>query len=72
MNKEVQKITSVEKPPKPKDPRKVEAGKRLAAISKEAKERKRLEHEKAAAQLKSNEDGLNCSTMLISYRLELR
>ena len=33
------------------------------SISKEAKERKRLEREKAAAQLKSNEDGLNCSTI---------
>ena len=34
------KITTVEKTVKVKDPRKVEMGKRLAKISKEAKERK--------------------------------
>lgn len=39
------KITSVEKNEKVKDPRKVEAGKRLAAISKQAKERKAKERE---------------------------
>ena len=37
-NKEAPKITS----DKPKDPRRVEAGKRLAAISRQAKERKKM------------------------------
>ena len=37
------KITKTEKSEKIKDPRKVEAGKRLAAISREAKERKARE-----------------------------
>ena len=36
----VEKVTTVEKSVKVKDPRKVELGKRLAKISKEAKERK--------------------------------
>ena len=40
MNNEENKITTVEKTVKPKDPRKVELGKRLAKISREAKERK--------------------------------
>ena len=39
------KITSVEKNEKVKDPRRVEAGKRLAAISRQAKERKAKERE---------------------------
>ena len=38
---EENKITTVEKTEKVKDPRKVELGKRLAKISKEAKERKK-------------------------------
>ena len=37
------KITKAEKNEKIKDPRKVEAGKKLAAISREAKERKARE-----------------------------
>ena len=40
MSNEENKITTVEKTIKVKDPRRVEAGKRLAKISKEAKERK--------------------------------
>ena len=40
MSEEENKITTVEKTVKVKDPRKVELGKRLAKISKEAKERK--------------------------------
>ena len=50
MSNEVEKITTVEKfDLKIKDPRRVEAGKRLAKISQEAKERKkrqRMEEEK--------------------------
>ena len=40
MSKQSTKITTVEKAAKVKDPRKVESGKRLAKISREAKERK--------------------------------
>ena len=41
MSNEENKITTVEKTIKVKDPRRVEAGKRLARISREAKERKK-------------------------------
>ena len=47
---EENKITSTEKSVKIKDPRKVELGKRLAKISKEAKARKKLERESAKDQ----------------------
>ena len=40
-------ITTVSKEPKQKDPRRVEAGKKLAQISKEAKARKKQELENA-------------------------
>ena len=40
-------ITTVSKEPKQKDPRRVEAGKKLAQISKEAKARKKQERENA-------------------------
>ena len=40
-------ITTVSKEPKQKDPRRVEAGKKLALISKEAKARKKQERENA-------------------------
>ena len=46
---EAPKITSAIKTPREKNPGRVAAGKRLAAISKEAKERKKLEREKATA-----------------------
>ena len=42
---EVNKVTAVEKSEKTKDPRKVELGKKLAKISKEAKERKAKQRE---------------------------
>ena len=42
------KITKVEKSEKIQDPRRVEAGKRLAAISREPKERKARERRGAA------------------------
>ena len=45
MSNEENKITTVEKSAKVKDPRKVELGKRLAKISREAKERKARQRE---------------------------
>ena len=45
MTEEALKITSAIKTPREKNPGRVAAGKRLAAISKEAKERKKLERE---------------------------
>ena len=48
--KEENKITSTEKSVKIKDPRRVELGKRLARISKEAKARKAKERESAKNQ----------------------
>ena len=47
---EENKITSTEKSVKIKDPKRVELGKRLAKISKEAKARKKLERESAKNQ----------------------
>ena len=47
MTEEAPKITSAIKTPREKYPGRVAAGKRLAAISKEAKERKKLERENA-------------------------
>ena len=44
---EAPKITSAIKTPREKNPGRVAAGKRLGAISKEAKERKKLERENA-------------------------
>ena len=53
-SKTTEKITSVEKV---KDPRRVEAGKRLGMISKQAKERKALrEREAPAAEVKEKND----------------
>ena len=51
------KVTTVEKTVKVKDPRKVELGKRLAKISREAKERKAKQHEdsKIEKEVKSEE-----------------
>ena len=43
----VDKVTAVEKTAKVKDPRKVELGKRLAKISREAKERKARQRKEA-------------------------
>ena len=47
MSNEENKITTVEKSAKVKDPRKVELGKRLAKISREAKERKARQRKEA-------------------------
>ena len=53
-SKTTEKITSVEKV---KDPRRVEAGKRLGMISKQAKERKALrEREQSAVKAKEKND----------------
>ena len=49
-SKTTEKITSVEKV---KDPRRVEAGKRLGMISKQAKERKLAQMREASAELKA-------------------
>ena len=51
MSGEEEKITSIEKSVKVKDPRKVELGKRLSKISKEAKARKKLERESAKSKI---------------------
>ena len=60
---EVNKVTAVEKSEKTKDPRKVELGKRLAKISKEAKERKAKHREayrkQSEAELDSNDQSLS-------------
>ena len=48
------KITSVEKPPKPKDPKRVAAGKRLAELSRQARERKKPEAEFAKENLEES------------------
>ena len=48
------KITSVEKPPKPKDPKRVAAGKRLAELSRQARERKKQEAEFAKENLEES------------------
>ena len=50
------KITTEIKPPKPKDPKRVEAGKRLAELSRLARERKKREAEEANNNLLPNED----------------
>ena len=57
MNEEASKITSVVKTEK--NPGRVAAGKRLAAISKEAKERKNLERENAIKESLDNNDNNN-------------
>ena len=62
---EESKITSVVKT---KDPRRVEAGKRLGMISKQAKERKALrEREASAAEVKEENDDWfsNCTTPIL-------
>ena len=59
---EAPKITSVVKTPREKNPGRVAARKRLAAISKEAKERKRLERENVIK--KSCERSDNTSVVL--------
>ena len=61
MNEEENKITSVVKTEK--NPGRVAAGKRLAAISKEAKERKKLERENAIKESLDNND--NCNNILV-------
>ena len=48
-------ITRVEKTQKPKDPRRVESGKRLAAISREAKAKKTEERRNAEKNLNQDE-----------------
>ena len=57
--KEENKITSTEKSVKIKDPRRVELGKRLAKISKEAKARKAKERENASKIKREMLDYLN-------------
>ena len=44
----------MEKPPKPKDPKRVAAGKRLAELSRQARERKKQEAEFAKENLKES------------------
>ena len=69
MNEEAPKITSVVKTEK--NPGRVAAGKRLAAISKEAKERKKLERENAVKESLNDNDnnmivgGLVVATVLV-------
>ena len=60
MSEEAPKITSVVKTEK--NPGRVAAGKRLAAISKEAKERKKLERENA---VKESRDNDNCNNIIV-------
>ena len=60
MSEEEPKITSVVK--KEKHPGRVAAGKRLAAISKEAKERKKLEREEA---MKKSEDNDSNNALIV-------
>ena len=57
-----QQITEL-KPPRPKDPRRVEAGKRLAAMSRQAKERKKLEREQDVI---SNECSNTFNTLIVA------
>ena len=57
MSEEASKITSVVK--SEKNPKRVEQGRRLAAISKEAKERKKLERENAIKESLYNNDNNN-------------
>ena len=59
MTEEEPKITSIVKTPIVKDPGRVAAGKRLAAISKEAKERKKLERENAIRNMQNPSDREN-------------
>ena len=49
-------ITRVEKTQKLKDPRRVESGKRLAAISREAKARKAAERQSVSVRTPANQD----------------
>ena len=58
------KITSVEKTPIVKNPGRVAAGKRLAAISREAKERKKLERENAIRNMRNLSNGENAVLLL--------
>ena len=57
MNEEENKITSIVKTEK--NPGRVAAGKRLAAISKEAKERKKLEREEATKESLNTDNSNN-------------
>ena len=75
MNEEASKITSVVKTEK--NPGRVAAGKRLAAISKEAKERKKLEQENSVKESLNNDNynkmivgGLVVATVLVVYFLK--
>ena len=54
VNQEVPKITSKVKPPKPKDLRRVASGKRLAELSRQARERKKREAEFAEKNLEES------------------
>ena len=51
MSEEENKITSSEKYVKIKDPKRVQLGKKLGKISKQAKQRKKLERESAKSKL---------------------
>ena len=62
-NKET-KITSVEKE-RVKDPRRVEQGKKLAAISREAKERKARERQQRQIEVESKSESFSPCTLII-------
>ena len=59
MSEEKPQITSVERPTKPKDPKRVEAGRRLGELSRQARERKKLEREQEANNNNNNDEHLN-------------
>ena len=70
MTEEAPKITSAIKTPRKKNPGRVAAGKRLAAISKEAKERKKLERAAGTVGTEGPErseaaGGVNSSVILV-------
>jgi len=60
MSEEASKVTTVTKQPKPKDLRRIEAGKRLVAISRDAKARKKQERENII-----KEEAKACNTEVI-------
>ena len=64
MNEEAPKITSVVKTEK--NPGRVAAGKRLAAISKEAKERKKLERENAVKESLNNDNNMIVGGLVVA------
>ena len=65
MTEEAPKITSAIKTPREKNPGRVAAGKRLDAISKEAKEKKRLERENAIKQPRDNNENSETTIILV-------